>query len=151
MPSALYGQPQTSFVAGFVGTPPMNLIRLHDSDDGAVIAGTSGPPVFEGRGADTLLGVRPEDLIIDSDVGLIDATVTSAEYHGADTVISVRIGTESVLVRKNGEVKVQAGESIRVRWAAAAMHAFDQKSGQRIARSELVTKCEAKLRLLAAR
>jgi sn-glycerol 3-phosphate transport system ATP-binding protein len=150
-PSALYGRPQTSFVAGFVGTPPMNLIRLQDSDAGAIVAGTPGPAVFEGGGADILLGVRPEDLTIDNDVGLVDATVTSAEYHGADTVISVRIGTELVLVRKNGEVRAQAGECVRVGWAAAAMHAFDQKSGQRLTRSELVTRCDAKLRLLAAR
>ena len=150
-PSALYGRPQTSFVAGFVGTPPMNLIRLQDSDAGAVVAGTPGPAVFEGSGADILLGVRPEDLTLDNDVGLVDATVTSAEYHGADTVISVRIGTELVLVRRNGEVRAQAGECVRVGWAAAAMHAFDQKSGQRLARSELVTRCDAKLRLFAAR
>jgi len=150
-PSLLYGRPQTSFVAGFVGTPPMNLIHMQDSDAGAVIAGTAGPAVFEGTGTNTLLGVRPEDLTIDKDCGLVDATVTSAEYHGADTVVSVRIGTESVMVRKNGEVKAQAGERVRVGWPAAAMHAFDQKSGQRIARSELVTKFDAKLRLLAAR
>jgi sn-glycerol 3-phosphate transport system ATP-binding protein len=130
-PSLLYRRPQTTFVAGFVGTPPMNLIRLQDGDAGAVIAGTAGPAVLEGKGAGTLLGIRPEDIVISKEGGLVDATVTSAEYHGADTVVSVRIGTEVVLVRKSGEVKAQAGESIRVGWPGAAMHVFDQNSGQR--------------------
>jgi sn-glycerol 3-phosphate transport system ATP-binding protein len=130
-PSLLYRRPQTSFVAGFVGTPPMNLIQLQDGDAGAVIAGTAGPAVLEGKGAGTLLGIRPEDLIISKEGGLVDATVTSAEYHGADTVVSVQIGTEIVLVRKNGEVKAQAGEPIRVGWPGTAIHVFDQNSGQR--------------------
>ncbi len=150
-PSALYGLPQTSFVAGFIGTPPMNLIRLRDSDAGAVIDGTVGPPLFEGKGAGTLLGVRPEDITFDGDGEVVDATVASAEFHGADTVISVRVGTQLMLMRVNGQAGVSAGDRVRVGWAPTAMHAFNEIDGQRMARSELVTRSAAKLQLLAAR
>lgn len=150
-PGALYRQPQTSFVAGFVGTPPMNLIRLNDNDTGAVIDGTSGPSLFAGKGRGTLLGLRPEDLAIDKNEGLVDATVTSIEFHGADTVVSMRVGTQLVLARANGEARVAAGECVRVGWAPTAMHAFNEIDGKRAARSELVTRSAAQPQLLAAR
>ncbi len=100
-PERLYAQPATLFAARFIGTPPMNLLPLADSPDGAVVTGSDGPPVLQGTGAGLALGVRPEDIRLDSREG-VPATVTNTDYHGADTVITARTGEASVLMRVPG-------------------------------------------------
>jgi sn-glycerol 3-phosphate transport system ATP-binding protein len=63
----------------------------------------------------------------------ISATVTSAEYHGADTVVTARIGDESILVRAPGQVALAAGASVRLGWEKEAVHLFESASGARAA------------------
>ncbi len=65
-PTELYARPATAFTARFIGTPPMNLLTLADGAGGAVIAGTDGPPLLAAPGAGLLLGVRPEDVRLDT-------------------------------------------------------------------------------------
>ena len=60
-PVELYESPANTFVARFIGTPPMNLMKL-DAGEGAVIAGTDGPAVLPGELGAGMLGVRPEHI-----------------------------------------------------------------------------------------
>jgi sn-glycerol 3-phosphate transport system ATP-binding protein len=123
-PEDLYSRPATPFVARFVGTPPMNLIALEAVDgtamlpDGVAVSGLAGP------NGPWLLGVRPEDLTIDPDVG-VPAVVEASEYHGADTFVAVRCGEAVVQIRLPRLTRMLPGERVRVRWAAEAMHLFD--------------------------
>ena len=48
-PDELYDRPETVFTAGFIGTPPVNLLDLADGPEGALIAGRGGRPVLGGR------------------------------------------------------------------------------------------------------
>ena len=139
-PAELYARPATTFAARFIGTPAMNLVALEDgpagAPAGAVIRGTAGPPVSKGRGAGLTLGIRPEHIrLIDEGApeGGIRATVTSAEYHGADTVLTARVGEESLLVRAPGRVALAAGAQVRLGWGYDAMHLFDSANGNRAA------------------
>ena len=61
-PVDLYERPANTFVARFIGTPPMNLLKLDAGADGAVIAGTDGPAVLPAHCAGGMLGVRPEHI-----------------------------------------------------------------------------------------
>src|SRR3954470_1563549 len=123
-PGELYAKPATTFVAKFIGTPPMNLISLENSDGGAVIRGTEGPAVARGRGQGLVLGIRPEHIRIVTEGG-VHGAVISAEYHGADTVVTARVGEEAVLVRAPGQVALPAGAPVRLGWGYDAMHMFD--------------------------
>src|SRR5437773_4910508 len=76
-PAALYARPASVFAARFIGTPPMNVLPLTDGPSGAVLEGTEGPTVLEGKGAGLLLGVRPEDVTLGG-TGGIAAGVGSA-------------------------------------------------------------------------
>ena len=129
-PEDLYANPATIFAARFLGTPPMNLLELANGPDGAVIAGASGASVFSGQGAGLQLGIRPEDIEFRDHGGII-AELVLADYLGADTIITARIGDQSLLVRVPGRVRLADGERAALSWAPGAVHLFDVASGRR--------------------
>jgi sn-glycerol 3-phosphate transport system ATP-binding protein len=129
-PEELYARPGTLFAARFIGTPAMNLVALADSPEGAVIRGAR-EPVLRGQGAGRILGIRPEHVrLLDS--GGVAAEVTSAEYHGADTILTVRVGEESLLVRAPGRLRLANGAAVRLGWEPPSLHVFDSAAGTRI-------------------
>jgi len=130
-PEELYARPASVFAARFIGTPAMNLVALADGPQGAVIRGAPGTAVLLGRGAGRMLGLRPEHIELAAQGG-VPGSVTSAEYHGADTVLTVRVGEESLLVRAPGRVGLGEGAAVRLGWSADAMHLFDAASGARV-------------------
>jgi sn-glycerol 3-phosphate transport system ATP-binding protein len=135
-PAQLYARPATTFAAKFIGTPAMNLVALADGMRGgavsAVIRGTSGPVMVPGRGAGLTLGIRPEHIRL-VDEGGVQGAVVSAEYHGADTVLTARVGDEWFLVRAPGQVALAPGAPVRLGWDQGAVHVFDAANGMRAA------------------
>ncbi|MEJ8858244.1 ABC transporter ATP-binding protein [Variovorax robiniae] len=121
-PRELYARPASTFAARFIGTPPMNLVAL---DSGRI----AGSDVVVGVGGASL-GVRPESIAIGTDG--IPAVVQDVEYLGADMVLRCAIGSETLLVRADGQRHCEAGERVGLRWADADAHAFDG-DGRRIA------------------
>jgi len=113
-PDALYARPATTFAARFIGTPPMNILEA--APDTAV--------------ADKLLfGIRPEHVML-GDVGA-PAQVRSAEYLGADTVITCAYGSQTLTARIPGKAVFPANTAIRVHWRPEDLHVFDAASGNR--------------------
>jgi sn-glycerol 3-phosphate transport system ATP-binding protein len=129
-PEELYARPATTFAARFIGTPAMNLVALDDAPGGAVVRGGS-EVVSPGRGAGLMLGLRPEHLRLAS-TGGVHGTVTSAEYHGADTIVSVRVGQETLFVRAPGQLALAAGAQACLAWEPRDAHLFDARSGLRV-------------------
>jgi len=129
-PEELYARPVTLFAARFIGTPAMNLVALDDGADGAVIRG-SREAVLRGRGAGYTLGIRPEHIrLVES--GGVRAEVTSAEYHGADSILTARAGQESLLLRASGQLRLAAGAAVRLGWDPESVHLFDAATGTRV-------------------
>lgn len=129
-PDELYSLPASTFVASFIGAPPMNLIDLADGPDGAVIEG-AGHVVTGGAGAGRRLGIRPEHIEISAGDGLPAALIAS-DYLGADTIVTARAGKQDVLVRVPGHRKVNNGETVRLNWPRESAHMFDAATGRRI-------------------
>jgi sn-glycerol 3-phosphate transport system ATP-binding protein len=123
-PVELYERPANTFVARFIGTPPMNLLRLQAGRGGAVIAGTDGPAVLDAGCAAGMLGVRPEHMQLAFETG-VRATIDSVEYLGGDSLVSCRIGDQPLAVRVAGSVALARGDATWVRWASGAQHYFD--------------------------
>ena len=117
----LYVRPATTFVARFVGTPPMNLLQL----DGGRIAGSA---VDSGLQA-AQLGLRPESIRLADDG--VPATVQGSEYLGADLVLRCAIGSQSLLVRADGRTEIAPGHGVRLHWRAQDAHGF-AADGRRI-------------------
>ena len=123
-PVELYERPANTFVARFIGTPPMNLLRLEAARGGAVIAGTDGPVVLDDSCAAGMLGVRPEHMQLAFESG-VRAGVDSVEYLGGDSLVSCSIGDQPIAVRVAGSVALARGDATWVRWASGAQHYFD--------------------------
>jgi sn-glycerol 3-phosphate transport system ATP-binding protein len=121
-PDEIYAQPATLFAAGFIGTPPMNLIPLKAlgtdcrSDARMICSFPEGPPEAH------VLGVRPESIHM-ADSGLA-ATVTGLEYLGADTLVTCKTGDCDVIVRKEGKARLAAGDRVHLCWSEADAHWF---------------------------
>jgi len=128
-PEELYARPATVFAAGFIGTPPMNLLPLDNADvlrwARANLAGSLPQGVLAGL----MVGVRPEKISL-ADAGLA-ADVLSLEYLGADSLVACRIGACELIVRQSGRVKLAAGDRIHMTWPQAESHFFEARSGRR--------------------
>jgi sn-glycerol 3-phosphate transport system ATP-binding protein len=123
-PVDLYETPMNAFVARFIGTPPMNLLRLEWSAAGAVISGTAGPAVATADLAGATLGVRPEHVVLgreDDVAGSVDAV----EYLGADSLLACHVGDQPLTARVAGRIGLQRGDKVRLGWAPGAAHFFE--------------------------
>ncbi|HEX3347189.1 MAG TPA: ABC transporter ATP-binding protein [Acetobacteraceae bacterium] len=109
-PAELYARPATRFVASFIGTPPMNLLRSGEH----------------------FLGIRPEALRI-AEAGMA-ARVTHAEYLGADTILACEVGDTRVFARLPGRAALPEGAEIHLAADPADYHHFDAATGRRVER-----------------
>jgi sn-glycerol 3-phosphate transport system ATP-binding protein len=132
-PLALYERPQTTFVAGFIGAPPMNLIALPED-------GIKGLTLFSRpAGTTTTLGVRPENLeLAGPDAAqaplAMDLTLSAIEAVGAETYLYGNIGGDGpeVIVRVAGKSALEPGADVRVTASTANLHFFDTQTGARL-------------------
>jgi sn-glycerol 3-phosphate transport system ATP-binding protein len=129
-PAELYARPATAFTARFIGTPPMNILKLANGSGGAVLGSTAGPVLLPGRGDGLLLGVRPEDITLAPSGGL-GATVKTIEFLGADSILTCEAGGQSLAVRTPGRVERPTGATVRLAWSKEHVHVFDEQSGRR--------------------
>ena len=123
-PVELYERPANTFVARFIGTPPMNLLPLERGVAGAVVAGTDGPAVAPAECSGLTLGVRPEHITLAFDRG-VPATVAAIEYLGADSLVTCRLGAATLAARVPGSVGLARGDATRLSWAPGAQHLFE--------------------------
>jgi multiple sugar transport system ATP-binding protein len=115
-PLDLYNRPNGLFVAGFIGSPTMNMIR-----------GASA----EKRGAATI-GIRPEHVDISTNAGEWPATVRLAEHLGSDTFVHAEgDGIGPLTLRLEGEAPLKPDQRIFVSPREANLHKFN-KDGRRI-------------------
>ena len=141
-PLEVYTKPATTFVAGFIGSPPMNLIPGRLQADGASLAAEGGTrlklpqayPQLGGRSV--LLGVRPEHLEICADAdALLVPQVDFIELLGSDSLVYGHIGKDKasprVAARLHASVKPQDGH-LPLRFTAEDLHFFDPATGERI-------------------
>ena len=133
-PADLYERPATLFTARFIGGAPMSFLDLDDGTGGAVIAGTAAPVPFAGPGKGRVLGLRPEDVTVDSAAtpGGIHAVVTAVEYLGGEALVTCMIGERPVLARMRGKDVPAVGAAVGVHWQPAAAHIFEASSGRRV-------------------
>jgi ABC-type sugar transport system ATPase subunit len=134
-PRELYDRPVNAFVAGFIGTPAMNLIEVPVTDGRALVgdARIDVPAALHGRERITL-GARPEDLrLVGPGEDGLDLTVALVEELGAEAFAYGHTGAgERIAIRLDRGHATSVGERIRVRHVDAATHAFDVETGLRL-------------------
>jgi multiple sugar transport system ATP-binding protein len=138
-PMHLYDQPANIFVAGFIGSPRMNLLPGRIDAGGQLWLGglrldwraPAGLPP-----ADVTVGIRPEHLVADS-AGVIAGTVLLVERLGAESYVHVQVGglDKSLMVVVQGEPPVTGG-AWRLNPMAGRLHVFDH-GGARVAETNV--------------
>ena len=125
-PLYLYNHPINKFVAGFIGTPPMNFFTLRiEEKDGKIVANEGSfslVPTAEQQaklkayvGKEVYFGVRPEDLEYQAAPAAennMQLKVTNKEPLGADTHVFVQVRDKTIVARVAPDVEVQLGDSI---------------------------------------
>jgi len=147
-PEQVYGHPRDTYVAGFLGSPPMNLLpaRLVERD-GQLVAQLATaardelrlPPalaaVARRTGGDVLVGARPEHLRVlpagtSTQPGTgFDATLTLAETLGHQQLLHLQADTLALTARAESDVRLDIGTRVRVEVREDRLQLFDASSG----------------------
>ena len=142
-PHEIYNRPRNLAVAGFVGSPPMNLIEGR-------LASHAGAPAFEATGivyplppelagkvgggsGRVVLGMRPEAVAIVSDrgsAGTLAGVVYVEELMGSDLLVTLDVGGHLLKVRTPADVSAGPGTALCIRADPARIHLFDGDTGE---------------------
>ncbi len=139
-PLELYERPITTFVAGFIGSPSMNLFPARIGRDGRDIELPSGdrlpcPSAVAYANRAITLGIRPEHFqLIRAEAGVAPFTVDLVEELGADTMVHGHFGADHtpLTVRLPGVIKAHIGDVLPLAVESRHMHLFDTASGRRL-------------------
>jgi multiple sugar transport system ATP-binding protein len=135
-PHEIYTDPRDTFVAGFVGSPPMNLLPGRLSAGRAIMA----PSVFElpyrngsvpGAGAEgqpLVFGIRPEDVHLESGAP-VEAQVHDVENHGVEKILTLKVGDMTVRATVSAGTHVAIEDSVRFAWNPDKVLLFDKGTG----------------------
>ncbi|NBB91152.1 MAG: sn-glycerol-3-phosphate ABC transporter ATP-binding protein UgpC [Spirochaetes bacterium] len=146
-PLTLYNSPVNRFVAGFIGSPPMNFLNVNISEEGKKIVmdepnfkmELSGKPAEVAKdyvGKQMSFGVRPEDLRYDPDAKdgtYIPATVEVIEPLGAETHLYLNTGAHQFIARVNPNIGVSVGDQVKIVPVMEKVLLFDQETEQALA------------------
>lgn len=139
-PRRLYDHPDNVFVAGFIGSPAMNLLELPVTDNGVLFGGTVYPVPAEvlgqAHGRTVTLGVRPEDLEAAPAGEGLAVEVDVVEELGADAYIYGHTTLDGrdhdIVARTDGRRPPAKGDTVHVRPVPGHVHLFDTTTGQRL-------------------
>lgn len=130
-PAEIYARPANMFVAGFIGSPPMNLLQgkvrngLFNHDGGTIEL--AGEP-----DGDVVVGIRPEDISLVGDAkGDLDGTVYSSELLGDCTLIHTQVGKTLVAAKVGPEDIREMNTAVSLHLARGKLHLFDPTTGNR--------------------
>jgi multiple sugar transport system ATP-binding protein len=137
-PSDIYNQPAAVFVAGFTGSPPMNLVpckfNAEQIDLGQGVS-LPLPTALQGKSAAQLtFGIRPENIALVASAGSVSAPakVVITEPLGAETLVTFQIGASEMVARCAASFAGKAGDAMQVHLAQEHMHLFDAATGSHL-------------------
>ncbi len=133
-PHEIYNRPQSSFVAGFIGSPGMNLLRgraegRHVKVDGLTLTADRDPP------QELTIGIRPRKVSVSNgqEPGSTSGTVELVEPLGGHTVVHCRMRSgDMLLLQVEPEMAIREGDDLPLCLPLEALHVFDATTGKRI-------------------
>lgn len=143
-PNEIYFRPANQFVAGFIGTPPMNMLEVEVEEAGGglmlvsphfriPLEGETAAAV-KGRGVrQAVLGVRPEDVAVSLEGGDFPARVFVVEPQGPQQILSFKLD-EALILKSlaSADLPVSPGQQVWLSFNRDRLHLFDRDSGVRI-------------------
>ena len=138
-PRELYENPSNVFVAGFIGSPAMNLLQLEIVTGGVQFGNTVLPIdkkfLSKTKAKSVTVGIRPENLTVSKKEG-IQVDVDVVEELGADGYLygtsHLNGGNQDIVVRVDGRTHPNAGETVFLKADGGIVHLFDIETGERL-------------------
>ncbi len=151
-PLGLYNQPNNRFVAGFIGSPPMNIMVGTVSEDGGRVVIDEGdfqmqpePDTADSLrsyvGREVVFGIRPEDLVQEDGpvpVNNITASVEVVEPLGSEIHLYVTTSKHQMIARVPPRKEFQVGDSVHLKVDVSKLHLFDQETEASIVQAATV-------------
>jgi sn-glycerol 3-phosphate transport system ATP-binding protein len=137
-PIDVYDDPNTIFVAGFIGSPAMNFIPGQREGDQVRLAGSDLrvdlPPALRASApAAVIVGVRPEHLVPESGRGTVfPLRVDTVEALGADSLVHGVLGDGTIVARVDGHATPEVGAALTFSAMPGKLYFFDSATGKRL-------------------
>lgn len=135
-PQQIYSRPANQFVAGFIGSPQMNLLTLRCENQSAILGDTQIPlPSSAGSPREIVLGIRPEHtrLATSGDATTVTGQVFLVENLGMSNLLSIKVqGGEETIRALLPTDQTWSGETISVALPTNQLHWFDVRSQLRL-------------------
>ena len=147
-PRDLYEKPNNVFVAGFIGSPAMNLFPAHLAEGGVqfgdTVVGIEADTLGKAHGTDVTIGVRPEDIqVAPADGKGLSVVVDLVEELGADGYLyghaDVNGKRTDIVARVDGRMHPNAGDKVYLTATPHHVHLFDIESGDRLGSKAVVS------------
>ncbi len=137
-PEEVYNEPSNTFVAGFIGSPSMNLIDVEYTKTGNGITVKLGPSKIEINdvepGDGIILGIRPERIQLEPFEGAveIDAEIDFIENLGSDKILHIDVGGHILVAKTTKDINMNTGSRIKIYINKNDIKIFDKATGKRI-------------------
>ncbi|MGB9760152.1 MAG: ABC transporter ATP-binding protein [Thermoproteota archaeon] len=144
-PTELYDYPGNTFVASFIGSPPMNMFYGNLTKKGERIVIDTGsfefklPPqireiVERSNFSEVVLGVRPEHVMLSNRFGenVFQAKVIHIELLGRELHVHLTIGDKEIVMVTNPETELKIGDEVKITFDENKIYLFDKKNGKLI-------------------
>jgi multiple sugar transport system ATP-binding protein len=132
-PAEIYNNPANLFVAQFIGSPPMNIVKGALEGSNFVVQGSKIASPVSAKVPSAILGVRPEDCSVTTMAkGQLKGEVYATELIGDHTLVTLKVEGEFLVVKAAKDFVARPGEMVGVTFAKASMYLFDAASGARL-------------------
>ncbi|MFV0373233.1 ABC transporter ATP-binding protein, partial [Microbacterium sp.] len=147
-PRDLYERPSNVFVAGFIGSPAMNLFPVPITSGGVQfgtkLVGVEADTLGKAHGANVTLGIRPEDIVVNPedrqgltvDVDLVEELGADGYLYGHTEIDGTRT---DIVARVDGRRHPDAGDTVILAPIPGHVHVFDVESGERISEAAVAS------------
>ncbi|MEM9708270.1 MAG: ABC transporter ATP-binding protein [Pseudomonadota bacterium] len=131
-PDEIYNDPANTFVAGFIGAPPMNLIDGRIEGGRFIADGLNVEGFGERPDGSATLGIRPEDCRVVAEGGHLDGIVYGVEPTGDVTYLTLKSGEKLLEIKTERDWRAELDSPARIAFDPERIYLFDTESGQRL-------------------
>lgn len=132
-PEDIYNNPANVFVASFIGSPAMNLLKVEATHNSVRWQGSPSVYLRTPRAGNLIMGVRAEDMHLTSDSdGHFSAEVFTFELLGDSTMVNLKLADTVFSVKTGKDLRLSRGERVHVRLPQDRLYWFDAGSGERL-------------------